>query len=129
MPRWKDMAKVRRVKKTVPGKKVSAKPAASSGQGEDTPELAGLSRRHRLHLHNITRRPANWLVTGGGGRVRGVLPPESRTTLRVDHAARGYRIAFWRTVKGKAGPKTAARVGPAGAAIYTGRKVFVTHPH
>ena len=79
---------------------------------------------HQIHLHNIFRRPANWTLSGGGNRARGLTPSEGESTLHVDHTRR-YKITFWI----KPHKKVSCNLGPDGTAIYTGRKIHVTHPH
>lgn len=122
------MAKKKAVKKAsarkVSTRKTAAKPVLK-GDRDDIPDLSGQSRKHVLHLHNLTRSPANWQLSGGGNRVRGVTPPGSRSHVRVDHAGRGYKITFWR----KPNKKSSCKIGPAGSAIFTGSKIHVTQPH
>ena len=79
---------------------------------------------HQLHLHNISAKTANWTLSGGGNRVRGITPAGGESTLRASHARR-YKVTFW----AKPDKKESASLGPDCTAIYNGRKIFVTHPH
>ena len=114
------MAKKKAARKATPKKARQTAPA----QQAETVDTGGLTARHQIHLHNISRKPANWTLSGGGNRVRGLTPPEGESTLHVDHTRR-YKITFWV----KPHKKESCNLGPDGTAIYTGRKIYVTHPH
>ena len=121
------MAKKKAAKKASPKKKAPMRKVAPSkkAQAEFFDEQAACGTLdHQIHLHNISKKAANWSLSGGGNRVRGVTPPESESTLRATHAKR-YKITFWV----KPDKKESANLGPDGSAIYNGRKIFVTHPH
>lgn len=115
-------------------KKTSKKPASKAKSAEasavasaDTPPLTTLvpAVKHELHILNVTKSVANWTVTGGGQKQRGVTPPFCESTVRMEHAKK-YKITFWGKDKKK---KESADLGPDGSAIYNGRSVAVTHPH
>ena len=104
-----------------------AKSAAPSGASPDTLPFTALvpAVKHELHVLNVTKSVANWTVTGGGQKHRGVTPPYCESTVRVDHAKK-YKITFWGKDKTK---KETADLSPDGSAIYNGRSVAVTHLH
>ena len=114
------MARKKPARKAPPNKADQVEPARQV----EAVDTGGLTTRHQLHLHNISRGPANWTLSGGGNRVRGLTPTKSESTLHVDHARR-YKITFWV----KPHKKISCNLGPDGTAIYTGRKIHVTHPH
>jgi hypothetical protein len=47
-----------------------------------------------LHILNVTKSAANWSLTGGGQKHRGVTPPSGESTIRVEPAKK-YKITFW----------------------------------
>ena len=98
--------------------KVSRKEAASAG------EKKAPAAKVRIQLHNVSRGVANFSISGGGNKVRGVTPPEGQSTVRVDVAKR-YKVTFWR----KPDKKVACSLGPDDTAIFTGTKAHVTYPH
>jgi hypothetical protein len=102
-------------------------PRAASTAAADTLPLTPLvpAVKHELHILNVTKSAANWSLTGGGQKHRGVTPPSGESTIRVEHAKK-YKITFWGKDKQK---KESANLGPDGSAIYNGRGVAVTHPH
>lgn len=104
-----------------------AKSAAPSEASPNAPPLTPLvpAVKHELHVLNVTKSVANWTVTGGGQKQRGVTPPFCESTVRMEHAKK-YKITFWGKDKKK---KESADLGPDGSAIYNGRGVAVTHPH
>lgn len=114
-------------------KKASKKPTSKATSAEPSaasPETLPLTPlvppvKHELHLLNVTKSVANWTLTGGGQKHRGVTPPFCESTIRVEHAKK-YKITFWGKDKMK---KESANLGPDGSAIYNGRGVAVTHPH
>lgn len=114
-------------------KKADKKPASkakSAEPSEASPDALALmplvpALKHELHVLNVTKSAANWTVSGGGQKQRGVTPPFCESTVRMEHAKK-YKITFWGKDKKK---KESADLGPDGSAIYNGRGVAVTHPH
>ncbi len=105
-----------KAKKVAPSKKAQNEFVAA--------QAASGTLSHRLHLHNISARTANWTLSGGGNRARGVTPSEGQSSVRPTHAKR-YKVTFWI----KPEKKVSAALNPDSAAIYNGVKIFVTHPH
>ena len=119
------MAKKKAAKKASP--KVRAKKVAPSKKAQNefcVEQAASGTLDHQIHLHNISAKTANWSLSGGGNRARGITPAESESTVRATHAKR-YKITFWT----KPNKKVSAALGPDGSAIYNGRTIAVTHPH
>ena len=114
------MATKKATKKKAPKKKVAKKKAVK----RPAAAVAGEDVRHRVHLHNCTKHPACWTIVGGGSKEKGVSPPMGHSTVRVCHGRR-YSVTMWKDPK----KKEKAKVEPTGTAIYTGRKILVTHPH
>ena len=104
--------------------KKALKPKVSRRKAAEAGEQKAPASKLRIHLHNVSRSAANFSISGGGNRVRGVTPPEGQSTVRVDHAKR-YKVTFWR----KPDKKVSCSLGPDDTAIFTGTKVHVTYPH
>ena len=121
------MAKKKAATKASSKKAVKAKKVAPSkkAQNEFVAEQAACGTvSHQLDLHNISTRTANWTLSGGGNRARGVTPSGGQSSVRPSHAKR-YKVTFWI----KPEKKVSAALGPDCDAIYNGNKIFVTHPH
>ena len=115
------MAKKKSSKKPAAKRVAPSKKAQAAYAAEQT---ANGTLSHQLHLHNISPKTANWSLSGGGNRARGVTPSEGQSSVRPTHARR-YKVTFWI----KPDKKVSAALGPDSAAIYNGAKIFVTHPH
>ena len=121
------MAKKKAAKRASPKKKVTAKKVAPSKKAQNefvAAQAASGTLSHRLHLHNISAKTANWTLSGGGNRARGITPSGGQSSVRPTHAKR-YKVTFW--VKPE--KKVSAAVGPDCSAIYNGSKLYVTCPH
>ena len=121
------MAKKKAAEKASPQENVKARKVAPSKKAQNeflAAQAASGTLSHRLHLHNISPKTANWTLSGGGNRARGVTPSEGQSSVRPTHARR-YKVTFWI----KPEKKVSAALGPDSAAIYNGTKIFVTHPH
>lgn len=115
------MAKKKAAKK-VPAEKVAPSIKAQAEFCAAQAECGVL--RHRIHLHNISAKTANWSLSGRGNRAKGISPTGGESCVGVDHAKR-YKVTFWV----KPDKKVDVVVGPDGSAIYNGNKAFATHPH